>query len=615
MLLGVIRDKSQGWLAYVIVGFITVPFALFGISEYLTSSSNVMVASVGDDKILKEDFLLEFNPKQRRLQQQLAEQYTAQFNVALKQTVINQMIDRRLLNALATELSFVTTSAELQNSIHSDTLFKTDGVFSLEKYQQLLRINGYDPVKYESVKQQELTQNQIKYNFLDSDFINPSILEKFRALNNQQRQFDYIEMNTDQYVKKIILKSTDAQDFYDQQKTTFFEPAKIKVDFIELSQAQIAKNIKIDEAELHAFYADEQARFSTEEERKAQHILVADETIAKKVLALLKQDGDFAKLAQQYSQDTASKNQAGDLGFFTRGVMLPAFEKAVFGMKVGDISGLIQSEFGYHIIKLNQINAVKRKSFQSVRAELVKLYTQKLAQKAIYKLTEELTNLAYEGSLEETSEQMDLPIQHSEFFTKTNTSHHRLFVEAAFSKAVFDEGENSQLLELPQGKFVVLKLIQKSPQKQKTFEEVKFEIVKHLTQLSAKQFIDTLAQDLTKALSDKNQKTAKKLIKNNQLKWTKVGWIKRDTRSVNPQIANYVFALPKPKSAQPTYGVQSLSAQNVVLVKLSAIKVAKSDDALELERLLVNVRANEVFVNILKNLRKVNKIEIFEQNL
>ena len=408
MLLKSIKENSKGVVTYVIVGLISLTFVITALYGVDFSGSSDVVAIVNDDEISQDDFRSEFNAKKRRLQQELDEKYTAEFDNALKQSTLESMINRRLLNQLASELGHATTGRELQALIHSNNVFKIDGKFSLEKYKQMLRLNGYSDTQYEAVKSTELTQSQVKYNLLNSAFVTPYALQNLSKLNNQQRKFSYIKLSADQYKGKVKVDIKSVKEYYDKQVESFFEPQKIKVDFIELSLGEIAKDIKFNDDELFNFYEDEKERFTTEEERQAQHILVESEQQAEQIATQLNSGADFAKLAETHSLDTGSKDVGGDLGFFTLGVMMSEFEDKVFSMKVGEVSSPVKTEFGYHVIKLNNIQTGAVKPFDEIRVELIELYTQRAAQKSLYDLTEQLTNLAYEASLEEASDQMNL---------------------------------------------------------------------------------------------------------------------------------------------------------------------------------------------------------------
>lgn len=614
-MLSSIKNKTKGWLAYLIVGLITVPFALFGVNEYFTGASNVVVASIDDDEISKEAFLAEFNPQKRRLQQKLAEQYNTEFDAVLKQSIINQMIDKRLLNQLAEQMSHATSSSELNAIIQANELFQEQGRFSLDKYKNLLRLNGYTPAEYESVRAKELTQNQIKYNLLDSAFMLPSQLQRLQNLNDQQRKFSYIKLNADDYTNKVTVDAKSVKDYYNNQKKSFFEPEQAKIEFVELSLAEIAKTIEATDDELFNFYEDEQARFTSEEERQAQHILLPSKELANKVLDLLGQGVDFDKLAAQYSEDTGSKDLGGDLGLFGRGVMVDAFENAVFAMQEGQLSELVKSDFGYHIIKLNKIQAGSVKPFSEVRSELMQLYTETKAQKDLYNLTEQMANLAYETNLEELASQMALKINTSDFFTRSSTQLDSKIVATAFSDVVLNKGENSEVLELDKDRFVVVRLKDKLAQRQKTFDEVKDEINIHLTRLLAKTFVDNVAAQIVTSAKAGDDKSLDQLLDKNSLKWESVDWIKRDTTKTDVAIVNKVFALSKPAS-EPVISAQSLDARNALVINLTGVKVSESKtSAANLEAILLGFESNEVFVNILQTLRAKAEIKVFNSKL
>ncbi len=616
-MLSSIKEKIKGWVAYVIIALIVVPFALFGVSEYFTGTSNVVVATIGSDDISKETFLSEFELQKRRLQQELGKSYTAEVNQAVKMQTINSMINRHLLEQLAEQLGYATTQHELQVFIQSNDVFKVDGKFSVDRYRQLLRLSGFSDVEYEALQTNELTQNQIKYNFLDSAFITPSALKRVQLLNDQKRQFSYILLSVKEHSKNVKVNSKSVKEFYESQKKAFFEPQKVKVDFVELSFKQVAKNIEVSEDELFNFYEDESVRFTTEEERKAQHILVESKILADSIVAEIKAGGDFTELAIKHSIDTGSKDNGGDLGFFGLGVMVPEFESKVFSMKVGEVSVPVKTDFGYHIIKLTEIKASAVKPFEEVRDELTKLYTERAAQKLVYKLTDNFSNLAYEASLEEVAAQMDLKLKTSVFFPQNSKNYDAKFIAAAYSDAVLNKGENSEPIELGKDKLVVLRINNKIAQRQKDFKEVKAEITQHLTGLLAKKFINDIANKIAIALDEGDTKAAEKLIEKYNLKWKKMGWVGRDVKKVkvNINIVNSVFTLPKPSSKSVTYAARSIAPQEVVVLKLSAVKAPDTPPNATLMNVLLSFEVDEVFRSILATLRKGTDIEIFANNL
>jgi peptidyl-prolyl cis-trans isomerase D len=167
-MLSSIKDKTKGWVAYLIIALIAIPFALFGISKYFEGNINIVVANVGSDEISKEVYLKEFNRTKGRLQRELGKNYTAETDHQAKLSTIQLMVDRRVLTQLAEDSGYATTQRELQMSIQSNNAFKEEGKFSVGKYKALLKMNGLEDVEYERMKTDALMQNQIRFNILDS---------------------------------------------------------------------------------------------------------------------------------------------------------------------------------------------------------------------------------------------------------------------------------------------------------------------------------------------------------------------------------------------------------------------------------------------------------------
>jgi peptidyl-prolyl cis-trans isomerase D len=613
-MLSSIKDKTKGPITIIIVGLISLTFVITALYGVDFNSSGETVATINSEEISKKEFLSEFNPKKRQLQQELAEKYTTEFDSILKQSTLESMINRRLLDQLAKDMGHATTGEELQALIQSNNVFKVDGKFSLERYKKLLALNGYSDVKYETTKLAELTQGQIKYNLLDSAFVTPFALKNLQELNDQQREFNYIQLSANNYSDKVKVAAESVKDFYDNQKESFSEPQKLKVNFVELSLSQIAKGIQVNDDELFNFYEDEKERFTTEEERQAQHILVESKQQAEQIITQLNSGAGFAKLAATHSQDTGSKDAGGDLGFFTLGVMMPEFEAKVFSMKVGEVGAPVKTEFGHHVIKLNAIQVGDIKPFESVRDDLTKLYKQTQAQKSLYDLTEQLTNLAYEASLEEVADQMSLKLNTSEFFTQNNTQYEQKFIDAAFSDVVFNKGENSEPIELSGDRVLVLRVKDKLAQRQKSFDEVKGEINTHLTTLLAKTFVDNIAQKISESLTKGDTEAAQVLMDKNQLKWNKVGWIKRDSSKADVIIVNKVFAMTKPGDST-TYSAQNLNKRDSIVIALSKVKTSNKAPSNALARSLLNFESDETFKGILTTLRNNADLEIFTERL
>ncbi len=611
MLISSIKKKSTGFVAYFIVGLIALTFivtALYGI-DFMGSGQ--AVAKVGDKEISKTEFLKNFVPQQRNLQQQLGADYSADIENILKQTVIDQMVNSQILFQYAQNHGYVTTPKEVQTNIAKNEVFYKEGKFDVDQYKKILRLNGYSVQEYEASQFQQLTQEQLRSNIEKSAFVTDFERKNVTSLLNQERKFDYLEIPVKDFSDQVSITDSMLKDYFDKNQDRFIKPMKVSVDFVELNLDEVTKSISPSDDDLAILYDEEKNRFSTDEERNAQHILVEKKVTADQVISLINKGKSFEDLAKEYSIDTGSKDSGGDLGFFGIGVMVPEFETAVFAMKEGEVSAPIKSEFGFHVIKLNKIKESSLKSFDEVKEQLVKIYQKNQGQKMIYDLSDEMTNLAYEGSLEELAEKMNLKLQTSELFSKTSKSPNKKMINAAFSDPVLNRGENSEPIDLGDDKLVVLRLNNLEKSRNLNFDEVKTQVEGIVKTQESKKLADKLTDEIITSISD-NQKTDE-ILKKNNLNWTSVGWTKRDNQKVDPSAIDLAFKAPKPNSKPGISLSKNLGSKNMI-VRVNALKTS-DESAGNVDRLLNTYETDEFYLATLKELKKEANIEIYRDRL
>jgi len=328
----------------------------------------------------------------------------------------------------------------------------------------------------------------------------------------------------------------------------------------------------------------------------------------------IKEGGDFSELARIHSKDITTSEEGGDLGLFERELMVPEFDKAVFDMNVGDISEVVKTDYGYHIIKLNEIQPSTLQSFEEVEEQLLALHKKNVNQKALYDLQEELSNLAYEESIDVLSDQLDLELQTSDFFSEYSTKYDEVFVSTAFSDVVFENGENSDVIELSKNRFVVMSLVNQQPERQKVLEEVEDQIVDILRNEGAKQLIDDLAQTISSSLTSGDDAQVKALMAENDLEWNEVGWITRSSQ-LPFNVTSEVYKLSKPNTGEHTYHSQSADANTTLVIDLKAVKL--SDEVINSETidLYLSEENNELFLSLVKKLRDSAEIKVFSELL
>ena len=614
-MLSAIRNKSKGWVAYLVVGFITIPFALFGIQDYVSGSANNSIATVNGEDIDINVYYQELNTQQRNLQQQLGAAYSQEIDTALKQTLLDSMINEKLIEDFAISLNIVTLDDEVRSVIEMNQAFIVDGKFSEDRYSQLLRLNSYSPAGYEVAQSKALTRDQIKRNLSGSAFMSTTQIKQLNDLASQEREVSYIALNTLDYESQISVSKSEISDYFNENRSSFIEGRKVKVDFVELSLGDMEEPAMPDEETLQSLYDDNAELYTNPERRRTQHILVESEDLAKDLLEQINEGADFDELANANSVDTSSNEKGGDLGFNEKGLIGVEFDEAAFSMNIGDVSEVVSTDYGYfHIIMLTDIEVETVQSFDDVREQLVALNKNNVSKKMLFDLLEEFTSLAYEESLDMVAGQFGLELQTSDYFANGSKDFDDAFVSAAFSEAVIDDGENSEVIELSAEKFVVLAVSSIQPEREKELDEVENQIASILSNIGAKILIEDLSLSIATALVSGDELMTNKLLADNELVWNNVGWISRATE-LPFDVTSVAFSIPKPNDAEHTYSARSIDSVTSLVIDLSGVRFPEEDTDTGIAGLYLSQENSEMFVSLIKQLRENAEIRIFSDLL
>ena len=610
-MLGAIRNKSKGWISYLIVGILIVPFALWGIQDYAGRSANTSIAKVDGEDIDINIYYQELNSQQRNLQQQLGAAYTQEIDNTLKQTLLDSLINEKLIENYANSLDIVTLDDEVKSVIEMNQAFLVDGEFSQDRYIQLLRLNSYTPAGYEIAQSKALNREQVKRNLSGSAFMSSTQTEQLNDLASQQREVSYLALNTENYIGQVNVSESQISDYFNENRSSFIEGRKVKVDFVELTLDAMEEPESPTNDELKSLYDDNAELFTNPERRRAQHILVESEELANELLGQIREGADFAELAKANSEDTSSNEEGGDLGFFERELMGAEFDEAAFAMNIGDVSEVVPTDYGYfHIIKLTGIESETMQSFDEVEDQLVSLYIKQAKEKSLFGSLEEFMNLSYEESLDMVADQFGLELQTSEYFSERSDQYDPKFVASAFSSAVIDEGENSEVMEMSPEKFVVLTLSDLQSERERELSEVEGQIEAALKTDAAKEVVDNLAENIASALSSGDEQTANQIISENNLEWVNEGWISR-ANELPYDVTSLSFTLAKPEEGRHTYSAESANRFTSLVIDLAGVRTPEGDSDTGISALYLSQENNEMFVSLIKQLRENAEIKVF----
>ena len=614
-MLGAIRNKSKGWVAYLIVGLITVPFALFGIQDYASRSANTSIAKVDGEDIDINIYYQELNTQQRNLQQQLGAAYTQEIDNTLKQTLLDSLINEKLIENYANSLDIVTLDDEVKSVIEMNQAFLVDGEFSQERYIQLLRLNSYTPAGYEIAQSKSLNREQIKRNLSGSAFMSSTQIEQLNNLAAQEREVSYIAINTENYVDQVSVSESQISDYFNENRSNFIEGRKVKVDFVELTLDSMEDPEQPTESDLRNLYDENADLYTNPERRRAQHILIESEDLANELLSQIKEGADFAELAKANSEDTSSSEEGGDLGFFEKELMGAEFDEVAFAMNIGDVSDVVETDYGFfHIIKLTDIEPETMQSFEMVEDRLVSLYIKNAKEKSLFGSLEEFMNLSYEESLDMVADQFALEVQSSDYFSEGSTQYDPKFVTSAFSSAVIDEGLNSEVMEISPEKFVVLALSDLQSERERDLNEVEGQIEAALKSAAAKEIIDNLAENIASALTSGDEQTANQIISDNNLEWVNQGWITRAS-NLPFDLSSLSYTLTKPEDGRHTYSAESANRLTSLVIDLSGVRVPEGDEDTGISALYLSQENNEMFISLINQLRENAEIKVFTELL
>lgn len=578
-MLQTIRDRAQGILAWIILILITVPFALWGIGNYFDTGKEKPIAVVGKREFFERDLI-------RLYEQQYAHflgrsPYSEQ---ELKQQALDQLINDELLFQSVIDKRLVASDAQIAQFIRSLPFLQTDGHFDEEKYQRLLATEGLSSDQFIVQVRRSVLLDQLRQGIMNSSFASDHEAETFYKLQNQRRKIAYFTLPISE--QEVTVSKKEIQAYYELHQDQFRTPEQVAVDYLTLSSDTIAKSIEPTEEELRRYYEEQQQAFTTPEQRHIRHILVAvssDASLEEKQQALakileikqrLEQAADFAELAKQFSDDSGSKAQGGDLGFIKRGLLEKNFEEAAFTLPEGKISDPVETPFGYHLIQVIEIKPANPKPFEAVREQIHRDIQHQEAETRFYELAEKLAQLAYENpqSLEPAANALGLKIESTDLFTHEKgegIAANSKVRAAAFSEEVL-AGNNSEPIEVESGTLIVLRIRQHLLPKQRSLDESRGEIATLLRKQKARQITEAQAKDWLAKLEHggKLEEIAQKIKTN--VKITEL--VRNAPIPELEDVKSAVFQAPRPKQGKPIFLRVPLPDDRQVLAQVLAVE-------------------------------------------
>ncbi len=469
-----IRDRSSGWFAWIIAALIIIPMAFWGVQEYASTEARPVLVEFGDQKIFQSEFQQQLaNQQQRATQSNPSLANSEIFNSDFyKRGVLKNMIDRSLVQHVAATKNYQIGDEQLAVVIKEDPIFQTEGKFDPSLYQNYLASSGlFSKKQFEDNIRQNSRLAQVSGGYQESALVLPDELRAMLEIQAEKRTFDLITVNKADFNDKVDVSDADIETYYTENTDRYMEPDRRSIAYVELATSSLAEGLEVSDEEIETAYQEYVEGFAEAETRDTRHILLsvsgdkkADDQLAKAndLVAQLRAGADFAELAKANSDDPGSAANGGSLGQVERGDMVKEFDSATFAANVGAISDPVKTQFGYHIIQVESVNATAAKSLDDMRFELSEDVKLSKADDLALETAEELRNVLFEqpDTLEGAAALLGVEIKTTSLFSRQNGSGiaaNDAVRAAAFSEQVATDNLNSELLELSNGLYVAIR--------------------------------------------------------------------------------------------------------------------------------------------------------------
>ncbi|MFK7794358.1 MAG: SurA N-terminal domain-containing protein [Gammaproteobacteria bacterium] len=629
-----IRERTSGILAYIIVILITIPFAFWGIQEYFGAPGDQKVAEVNGEEIVKRVFDAQVQDQRRYLKSILGSSFDSLYSDEnkLKQSVLDTLIQNTLLSDETTNAGYRISDKKLAERIQSVPQFQNAGRFDSAKYQQLLVSQNRSPVEFENQLRQEESINQYQGSAVYSSFLPEKDKQKYAALKQQKRDFDYFLIVPD--TNSVVVTDSDINEYYQSNKQSFKTLERVKLEYIEIKQKDIAEAFTLSDDEIQSSYDDDPSRYQTPELRKASHILLkltesaSEEQVASALSKLqavadrIESGEQFASLAKEMSEDSFSAKNGGDLGFVTRtDIDNPVFVQKLFSMQKGDMSVPVRTSLGVQLIKLDDITDPKTKPFEQVRSQIENELRADAADKEYIELIEKLSNLSYvnEDNLEVAAEELNMEVQTSDWIVGAELegiASYPSIVSAAFSDEVLNKGANSDLIEVADGRALVIRVLEHEPSEVQALEDVEDKVKVTVTSIKAREQLIAKGMDAIDKLNN-NSSNIDSMLQQLNVPLVSVGALLRDDESAPSEIVEHVFSLSSAGS-YPVYDGIELDDGQYAVVKLNDVMTVPESGAKVETAEWITVQGEygrREMQAMLKALRETGDVSIFSENL
>ena len=631
-----IRERIMGVVGWVILGFLVVAFAFFGLNSYLQTDVVNYAAVVNGEELSSGQHQRTYDLLRRRMEEQLGPAFDPGLlnDDMLKATALQQLINQTLTLQAADSAGFAASNEQVAARISAIEAFREGGVFSKEKYERVLGYQGIRPAEFEHNLKQDIINSQFTSGISATAAAPKQSLSQAFVLEGQQRRFQYLLLPLSTFSSSVVVSNEQIATYYDAHADAFMTPERVRAQYLELDVATLDPGIEVDEQALQALYDEQASNYVTPEERHARHILIrlaADADDAATTAALEKADSvvsrldageEFAALAKELSDDPGSAANGGDLGFFGRDIMAPEFENAVYELQPGELSKPVKSPFGFHVIELVEIKPEEATPLAEVRDELTDQLLSAERGDLFYEKSETLSNIAFEqpDTLQGAADELELEIKDTGWVSSndgTGIAAHDSVREALFSEDVLDNGNNSAAIEIGPDHIVVLRILERQEAARQPLDTVREQISQLLMNEEARALAMAKGKQLIADLQA-GATTLASIAATESLEVQTTALITRNVSEPAAAVVAVAFTVRAPVTDQPVHEGMMSASGDYIIVALEEVRAGdfSSLPAIAQEQLWSNlnkVHGAAEMAAVLSNLKAQATISIPEQ--
>lgn len=483
-------------LISILMVLIAITFVTWGLESYTRGPAGTgTIVTVNDATITEREFSEELRRQQERLRAMFGKNFDASVmdSVETRKTMLDSMISQRLVASEAVKSNLLVDDATLREMILAIPAFQVGGEFSREQYETILRSQGQTPAGFEATLRYDMSVGQLTRAIAETAIQPRALAERIAALEGQGREVQEALIPASQFASAVKIDEAGIKAYYDANQAEFRTPERVRVEFVMLSADELAAAEPPTEEDVRKAYEARAGQYQVGEQRSASHILLKTKEEAEKLLGEAKKSPQrFAELAKQHSQDTGSADKGGELGLFGRGMMVKAFEDAVFSGGEGEILGPVESEFGHHVIRITGIQRAKARPLEEVRKDIVADLSRQIGQRRFAEVAESFGNIVYEqsDSLKPVADKLGLKIRSGDWVTRTTAPEagplaHPKLIAALFSDDALKAKRNTDAVEVSTNTLVSARVLEHQPASLRTIDESRAEIEQKLRMLES----------------------------------------------------------------------------------------------------------------------------------